>query len=75
MGPGPSFRGFLLRDPGVPAGDPSSPVGAADTPSRAQGQIGLIYRLAVGFIVTEWDHQGLLGADPLTAPMWEKVRH
>ena len=66
--------GVPLERPRGP-GSPSSPVGAADTPSRAQGQIGLIYRLAVGLIVTEWDHQGLLGADPLTAPMWEKVRH
>ena len=69
----------LVRVIGVPperpqgAGSHPSPVGTADTPSSAQSQVGLIHRLAVGLIVTEWDHQHLLGADSLTAPMWEKV--
>lgn len=49
------FLGFLLEDPGIQAPCPS-PVGAADAPSRAQGQVGLIHRLAVGLVVMERDH-------------------
>lgn len=70
-----SWSGFLvclLKDPGTQAPYPS-PVSAADAPSRAQGQVGLIHRLAVGLVVTERYHQCLLGADPLTAPMQGKV--
>lgn len=66
------FLGFLLKDPEIQATHPS-PVGAADAPSSTHGQVGLIYRLAVGLVVTERDHQRLLRADPLTAPMREKV--
>lgn len=64
--------GVPLERPQIQAPQPS-PVGAADAPSSTQGQVGLIHRLAVGLVVTQRDHQSLFGADPLTAPMWEKV--
>lgn len=64
--------GVPLERPQIQAPQPS-PVGAADAPSITQGQVGLIHGLAVGLIVTQRDHQSLFGADPLTAPMWEKV--
>lgn len=51
----------------------SGPVGATDAPSSAQCQIRLIHGLAVGLVVTERDHQRLLGADPLTALKRKKV--
>lgn len=51
----------------------SGPVGATDAPSSAQCQVRLIHGLAVGLVVTERDHQRLLGADPLTALKRKKV--
>lgn len=65
---------ILVRVLGVPLDSRiqahrSSPVHAADAPSSTQGKVGLIYWLAVGLVVTQWDHQCLLGADSLTAPM------
>lgn len=61
-----------MKDFQSPGSQPS-PVGAADAPSIAHGQVGLIHWLAVGLIVVEGDRQHLLGADPLTAPRPEKV--
>lgn len=61
-----------MEEPGTQAPHPS-PVGAADAPSRAEGQVGLVHGLAVGLVVTERDQQRLLGADPLAAPRREKV--
>lgn len=71
MGPGLGSWGSL-KDPEIQAPYPS-PVGAADAPSSAQGQVGLIHSLAVGLVVTERDNHRLLGADPLAASMKEKV--
>lgn len=71
MGPGLGSWGSL-KDPEIQAPYPS-PVGAADAPSGAQCQVGLIHSLAVRLVVTERDNQRLLGADPLAASMREKV--
>lgn len=64
--------GVPLETPKIQVPHPS-PVGATDAPSSAQCEIGLIHGLAVGLVVTERDHQRLLGADPLTALKRKKV--
>lgn len=64
--------GVPLETPQIQVPHPS-PVGATDAPSSAQCQVRLIHGLAVGLVVTERDHQRLLGADPLTALKRKKV--